>query len=246
MSTPIVDVAMPVSFTLVRQAGSDQLMRADGGEHHRLEGPSVVAASWSGPQKAEIWHQHKTSAGWGWRKLAEFNGGGEPLSESGQKPANQSWCTSVLQRLHRMWPRTTEEHSPSTRSTSRSAPRRGGGVNGRRSAGNHHLFDGLQWVIGVLPGSWRVLAPLQGGGADNLGYGARRHRVSTPVLHGGVQNEVPHQETGGRANRCTPERRPTGGGGQVPVVLLRYRQGGLLGNDHQVLATSAAGGGCGK
>lgn len=76
MTTPTTDFVMPVSFTLVRQAGSDQLMRVDGGEHYRLEGPSLVAASWSGPQKAEIWHQHKTANGWRWRKLTEFNGGG--------------------------------------------------------------------------------------------------------------------------------------------------------------------------
>ena len=76
MTTPIEDFVMPVSFTLVRQAGDDYLVRADGGDHYRLEGPSVVAASWSGPQKAEIWHHHNPGAGWKWRKLAEFNGGG--------------------------------------------------------------------------------------------------------------------------------------------------------------------------
>lgn len=76
MTTPTIDFAMPVSFTLVRQARNDQLVRADGGDHYRLEGPSIVSASWSGPQKAEIWHQHNTGAGWKWRKLAEFNGGG--------------------------------------------------------------------------------------------------------------------------------------------------------------------------
>ena len=77
MATPIEDFVMPVSFTLVRQAGNDQLVRADGGEHYRLEGPSVVAASWSGPQKAELWHHHNTGAGFQWRKLTEFNGGGD-------------------------------------------------------------------------------------------------------------------------------------------------------------------------
>ena len=74
MTTP--DIAMPVSFTLVRQAGNDQLRRVDGGDHYRLEGPNLVSASWSGPQKAEIWHHHNTGAGFQWRKLAEFNGGG--------------------------------------------------------------------------------------------------------------------------------------------------------------------------
>lgn len=86
MTTPTIDFALPVSFTLVRQAGSDQLMRADGGDHYRLEGPSMVAASWSGPQKAEIWHQHKTADGWRWRKLAEFNGGGGATVRVGAKP----------------------------------------------------------------------------------------------------------------------------------------------------------------
>lgn len=76
MTTPEIDFALPVSFTLVRQVGSDQLQRSDGGDHYRLAGPSVLAASWSGPQKAEIWHRHDTGAGWKWRKLAEFNGGG--------------------------------------------------------------------------------------------------------------------------------------------------------------------------
>lgn len=76
MTTTEIDFALPVSFTLVRQAGNDQLVRADGGGHYRLEGPSVVAASWSGPQKAELWHHHNTGAGFQWRKLAEFNGGG--------------------------------------------------------------------------------------------------------------------------------------------------------------------------
>ena len=116
MTTP--DIAMPVSFTLVRQAGNDQLRRVDGGDHYRLEGPSLVSASWSGPQKAEIWHHHNTGAGFQWRKLAEFNGGGERLSESRQNPANQSWCMSVLQRLRRMWPRTTEGRSRFIRSSS--------------------------------------------------------------------------------------------------------------------------------
>ena len=134
MTTPTIDFALPVSFTLVRQAGSDQLMRADGGDHYRLEGPSMVAASWSGPQKAEIWHQHKTADGWRWRKLAEFNGGGGGLSELGQNPANTWLFTFVLQLLRRMWRKTTEGRSRSIRSS-----RRGGGVNGRRfcPAGNH-------------------------------------------------------------------------------------------------------------
>lgn len=88
MTTTEIDFALPVSFTLVRQAGNDQLVRADGGEHYRLEGPSVVAASWSGPQKAEIWHQHNTGAGWRWRKLAEFNGGGATV-RVGAKPGER-------------------------------------------------------------------------------------------------------------------------------------------------------------
>ena len=124
MTTPIEDFVMPVSFTLVRQAGDDYLVRADGGDHYRLEGPSVVAASWSGPQKAEIWHHHNPGAGWKWRKLAEFNGGGEPRSESGQNPGRKSWCMSVLLRLRRMWPRTTEGRSRFIRSNVW-----GGGVN---------------------------------------------------------------------------------------------------------------------
>ena len=82
MTTP--DIAMPVSFTLVRQAGLDHLMRADGGDHYRLEGPSLVAASWSGPQKAEPWHHHNTGAGFQWRKLAEFNGGGSHSQSRGK------------------------------------------------------------------------------------------------------------------------------------------------------------------
>lgn len=84
MTTP--DIAMPVSFTLVRQAGNDQLVRVDGGDHYPLEGPSVVAASWSGPQKAELWHHHNTGAGFRWRKLAEFNGGGGATVRVGAKP----------------------------------------------------------------------------------------------------------------------------------------------------------------
>ena len=84
MTTP--DIAMPVSFTLVRQAGDDQLRRVDGGDHYRLEGPSLVSASWSGPQKAEIWHHHNTGAGFQWRKLAEFNGGGGATVRVGAKP----------------------------------------------------------------------------------------------------------------------------------------------------------------
>ena len=117
--TESLDFAMPVSFTLVRQAGNDQLMRVDGGDHYRLEGPSLVSASWSGPQKAEIWHHHNTGAGFHWRKLAEFNGGGrERLSESGQNPGRKSWCTSGLQLLRRMWPRITEGRSRFIRSSS--------------------------------------------------------------------------------------------------------------------------------
>lgn len=137
MTTP--DIAMPVSFTLVRQAGLDHLMRADGGDHYRLEGPSLVAASWSGPQKAELWHHHNTGEGFQWRKLAEFNGGGEPQSESGQNPGRESWCMSVLQLLRRMWPRTTGGRLRSIRSSVW-----GGGVNDGPPIRHHRPVRGPQ------------------------------------------------------------------------------------------------------
>ena len=159
MTTP--DIAMPVSFTLVRQAGDDQLRRVDGGDHYRLEGPSLVSASWSGPQKAEIWHHHNTGAGFQWRKLAEFNGGGEPRSELGQNPANQSWCMSVLQRLRRMWPRTTEGRSRSIRSSSWD-----GGVN------DGTIGNGLD----ALTGHQAHIVSEFGARTDRRRQGRQRHR----------------------------------------------------------------------
>ena len=184
MTTP--DIAMPVSFTLVRQAGSDQLMRADGGEHYRLEGPSLVAASWSGPQKAEIWHQHKTAVGWRWRKLTEFNGGGEPQSGSAQKPGNQSWSMSGLLRQLKTWRKTTGAHSRSIRSSVW-----GGGVNdgttrGRLDAlaGHQACHDGRQHTRRDSGRTWterhrhRFLATRRGAPAD---LGLRRGQVDVDL-----------------------------------------------------------------
>ena len=83
MSEPIP--GLPRSYTLTRQQGSDQLARVDGGAHPALSGPCIVSASWSGPQKAELWHRHNTGNGMSWRKLAEFNGGGATV-RVGAKP----------------------------------------------------------------------------------------------------------------------------------------------------------------
>ena len=128
MSEPIP--GLPRSYTLTRQQGSEQLARVDGGAQPAVSGPCIVSASWSGPQKAELWHRHNTGNGRSWRKLAEFNGGGEPLSESGQNQANRSWFMYVLRRLRRMWRTITGAPSRSTISD-----RRGGGVGGRRKRG---------------------------------------------------------------------------------------------------------------
>ena len=200
MTTPEIDFALPVSFTLVRQVGSDQLQRSDGGDHYRLAGPSVLAASWSGPQKAEIWHRHDTGAGWKWRKLAEFNGGGERLSELGQNPANQSWCTSVLRRLHRTWRRITGAHSRFIRSS-----RWGGGVNDRTTrrsldalTGHQARHDGGQHTGPDSGRSWaerhsqRFLAASR---CASAGLGFRRGPVDVdlPRVEDPVRDDRPAQ-----------------------------------------------------
>ena len=166
--TTALDFPVPTSFTLVRQAGSDQLVRFDGGEHHRLQGPCIVSASFSGPQKAELWLHQNTGAVWKWRQLPEFNGGGERLSGSGQNPENPWSFTSVLLRLHRTWRKITEVRSLYTRSISSSAPRRGGGVDGgriRRHAAYSVIRGGVRRCR-CRPLRREHLSALAGGGVD--------------------------------------------------------------------------------
>ena len=249
MTTTEIDFALPVSFTLVRQAGNDQLVRADGGGHYRLEGPSVVAASWSGPQKAELWHHHNTGAGFQWRKLAEFNGGGgEPRSESEQNPGRKSWCMSVLRRLRRMWPRTTEGRSRFIRSSSW-----GGGV-GDGTTGNgldalacdQACHDGGQYTrrdsgrAGSKRHGQRFLAPRR---CASAGLGFRRGAVDVDLRRAAssVWNEwAPqgknrpryHGQAGDRAHIRLHGR---------PVETHLARNHHL--SDSCVLATTSTGGG---
>ena len=81
MSTPIP--GLPRSYTMVRQAGNEYLSRADGGPNPVVSGPCIVSASWSGPQKAELWHR---LAGGNWRKLADISGGVGATCRVGAKP----------------------------------------------------------------------------------------------------------------------------------------------------------------
>ena len=248
MTTTEIDFALPVSFTLVRQAGNDQLVRADGGGHYRLEGPSVVAASWSGPQNAELWHHHNTGAGFQWRKLAEFNGGGEPRSESEQNPGRKSWCMSVLRRLRRMWPRTTEGRSRFIRSSSW-----GGGVgdgttgNGLDAlAGHQARHDGGQHTGPDSGRSWaerhsqRFLAP---GGRAPVGPGFRRGpvdvhlpRVENLVWDAGTAQGPHCASHHGHGGDCETVRLD---GGPVETHLARNHHL----SDSCVLATTSTGGG---
>lgn len=118
----------------------------------------------------------------------------------------------------------------------RGATAAGGSLNGRpcEHSGDHHLLHRVERQHGGVPEIWRVPAPLHGC-TDNLGDGARRHRVSTPVHGFQLQGPLPHEKNGRRPNGGTPERVTAGGGDTLPVVLLRHRRGGLLRHDPEVL-----------
>lgn len=177
--TTALDFPVPVSFTLVRKSGSPQLVRADGGDHYRLKGPSVASASWSGPQPAELWHHHNTGNGWLWRKLAEFSRGGERLSGSAQKRGNPWSYTFVLLRLHRTWRKITGE----CLRFSRPSPPQGGGVGGGVQESAEHPVLRSYRVTPRGSSDWRRALPHAAGGrVYAVDYGAR-YRLCSVLVH---------------------------------------------------------------
>lgn len=99
------------------------------------------------------------------------------------------------------------------------------------SQGSSVFFPGFGVYLPLYKGAVQTISvTVRGGtGSVHLSYTPEyKTRYFTRKLEDGQTVVLP--------NVARPE-----GGGQVPVVLLRHRQGGLLGDDHQILTQQAQG-----